>query len=336
MASLKTKFSVGLFLIAGIGVVIIGVIWLGMSHYFEKGRFLTAYFDESVQGLDKDSPVKYRGVYVGRVHSIGVAPDGKLIEVVLLIESEYQSNPNTRDVVAKLKSVGITGLMFIELEQLGEKPPDVAPPFAFAPPFPAIPTRASEIDKLFKGIEDIIELFRALDAGTISAQLTQALRNVNRTIDDAQVDKLAADIRESILKFKAMVEPEPFQHMIAKIDSAADSVDKMAVNADGGIDEIRRTVDGLDNVISASGEDIRAITADLKGTAEQINLAMQAATGMLSNTEHQLNAVQRQLIATLQRLERTTDTMNRFLEHIANQPSQLVFGEPQPEKPGLP
>jgi ABC-type transporter Mla subunit MlaD len=63
---------------------------------------------------------------------------------------------------------------------------------------------------------------------------------------------------------------------------------------------------------------------------------MQAATGMLSNTEHQLNAVQRQLIATLQRLERTTDTMNRFLEHIANQPSQLVFGEPQPEKPGLP
>lgn len=336
MASLKTKFSVGLFLIVGMAVVVTAVIWLGMSHYLEKGRLLAAYFDESVQGLDKDSPVKYRGVYIGRVHSIGVAPDGRLIEVVLLIESEFQSEHNTRDVVAKLKSVGITGLMFIELEQLGDKPPDVAPPFAFDSPYPVIPTRASEIDKLFKGIDDIIELFRALDAGTISAQLTQALRKVNQSIDDAQIDRLASDINTSILKFQKMVEPEPFQRMIAKIDNAAESVDKMAVNADGGIDAIRRTVNGLDNVITASGQDIRNITTDLKHTAEHINRAMQTAAGMLSHTERQLNTVQGQLIATLERVARATDTMNRFLEHIASQPSQLMFGEPQPEKPGLP
>ena len=88
MATLRTKFSVGLFLIVGLAIVIVGIVWLGMSNYFEKGRFFVAYFDESVQGLDKDSPVKYRGVYIGRVHRIGVAPDEKLIEVVMKIESE--------------------------------------------------------------------------------------------------------------------------------------------------------------------------------------------------------------------------------------------------------
>jgi phospholipid/cholesterol/gamma-HCH transport system substrate-binding protein len=336
MASLKTKFSVGLFLICGMAVIITGIIWLGMSHYLEEGRLLVAYFDESVQGLDKDSPVKYRGVHIGRVHQIGVAPDSKLIEVVLLIESETLPQQYSRDVVAKLKSVGITGLMFIELEQIGGKAPDVAPPFVFDPPYPVIPTRASEIAKLFKGIEDIIELFRALDADTISTQLTQALKKVNQTIDDAQLTVLVSDVRTSVLKFQQLVEPAPFKGMVDSIDRAADSVNKMADNADGGIHEIRKTVHGLDSVISASGNDIQQITADLRTTAEQIKLAMQAATALLNNTDRQINSVQRQIMVTLQRMERATNTMNRFLDQVASQPSQLVFGEPKPEKPGLP
>lgn len=335
MASIKTKFSVGLFLICGIAVIIIGVIWLGMSHYFEEGHFWMTYFDESVQGLDIDSPVKYRGVRIGRVHKINVAPDGKLIEVMLLIESKIQPQQDKQDIVAKLKSVGITGLMFIELEQVGDKSPDVSPPFAFEAPYPVIPTRTSEIAKLFKGIEDIIELFRALDADTISAQLTHALKKVNQTIDDAQLSELVSDVRTSVIKFQQMVEPTTFKRMINSIDGAANSVNQMADNADVGIDDIRQTVHGLDRVISDSGEDVRQITADLRATAEQIKLAMQTAKTLLGNTDRQIVTVQRQIVVTLQRMEQTTNTMNRFLNQIANQPSQLVFGAPLPEKPGL-
>ncbi len=336
MASIKTKFSVGLFLIIGIAVAIIGVIWLGMSHYFEEGRYLVAYFDESVQGLDKDSPVKYRGVHIGRVQEIRVAPDGRLIEVIMLIESEIQPKQDTKDIVAKLKSVGITGLMFIELEQLGGRPPDVAPPFEFTPPYPVLPTRASEIAKLFKGIEDVIELFRALDADAITDQLTRALQTVNKTIEGARIETLVSDVRDSVNKFQEMVEPAPFRQMLASIDEAADSVEKMADNADNGIHDIRQAVNGLDGVISDSGNDIRQITADLSATAEQIKVAVQTATGLLSHTDRELVSVQQQIIVTLQRIEHATNTMNRFLELVSSQPSQLVFGKPQPEKPSLP
>ena len=166
MASLKTKFSVGLFLICGIIVVIIGIIWLGMSNYLEKGRLFVAYYDESVQGLDVDSPVKYRGVHIGRVHTIGVAPDGKMIEVVLKIESDIKPKDDAQNLVAQLKSVGITGLMFIELEQKQADDRDL-PTLSFKPEYPVISTRPSEISKFFQGIEDIFNLFRALDANTI-------------------------------------------------------------------------------------------------------------------------------------------------------------------------
>ena len=114
MASVKTKLAVGLFVVAGFIMVIFAVIWLGMSNYLEKGKFYVAYFDESVQGLDRDSPVKYRGVSIGKVYSIGVAPDANLIEVVLKIETGLKLD---KSIVAQLKSVGITGIMFVELEK---------------------------------------------------------------------------------------------------------------------------------------------------------------------------------------------------------------------------
>ena len=61
MASQKTKFAVGLFVAGGLACVVLVVIWLGMSRFLEKGQFYVTYFDESIQGLVVDSPVKYRG-----------------------------------------------------------------------------------------------------------------------------------------------------------------------------------------------------------------------------------------------------------------------------------
>ena len=58
-------------------VVVVFILWLGMVQYFQEGRKYVAFFDESVQGLQKDSAVKYRGVDIGRVEDIRVAPDGR-------------------------------------------------------------------------------------------------------------------------------------------------------------------------------------------------------------------------------------------------------------------
>ena len=111
MASQRTKYTVGLFLIFGIGIALLAFIWLGMSRFLQKGHYYATYFNESVQGLDKDAPVKYRGVSIGRVDSIEVAPDARLIEVILKIETGQKLD---NDIVAQLSPVGITGGMIIE------------------------------------------------------------------------------------------------------------------------------------------------------------------------------------------------------------------------------
>ena len=127
MASIKTKLVVGIFVMIGFALASVAIIWLGMSNYLEKGTYCVAYFDESVQGLDKDSPVKYRGVSIGRVESINVAPDETLIQVVMKIRKGLKLEIILENVVAQLKAIGITGIMFIELDRKKPLEPDRSP-----------------------------------------------------------------------------------------------------------------------------------------------------------------------------------------------------------------
>ena len=68
-------FAVGSFVLGGLVLVVVALLSFRSLHLFSKpGRFV-AYFNESVQGLDVGSPVKLRGVRVGRVAAIRVDYD---------------------------------------------------------------------------------------------------------------------------------------------------------------------------------------------------------------------------------------------------------------------
>jgi len=316
-------------LIVGVAVIVVGVVWLGLSNYLEEGRFFVAYFDESVQGLDKDSPVKYRGVHIGRVQQIGVAPDERLIEVVMKIEGDLQPQRANDVIVAQLKSVGITGLMFIELERKHNSERLVYPPADFEPPYPVLPTRPSEISKLFKGIEDVFAIFRSLDTQTISNELVAALKKINRSIDEAKIDQMAADLQVTLKSVQQLVASEKTDRIMRSFEQTAVSLNRMALNADGGISEIRETVSRLENVIDTSGGDLQQVTADLKR-------AMEAAALLLENTDRKVDSMQGEILVTLDRIEKAGDTLNRFLDRVAANPSHIVFGGAPVEKPAAP
>ena len=53
----------------------------------------------------------------------------------------------------------------------------------------------------------------------------------------------------------------------------------------------------------------------------------------LEGTDSKIDSLQRQASTTLDRIEQATDTLNRFLDRLANQPSQVIFSAPVPDKP---
>ncbi|MDR1145260.1 MAG: MlaD family protein [Verrucomicrobiales bacterium] len=68
-------FRIGLFVIGGLLILLLGVFALGAKSWFEpKIRFET-YFDGAIGGINLGSPVKFRGVPLGKVTRIDFTPN---------------------------------------------------------------------------------------------------------------------------------------------------------------------------------------------------------------------------------------------------------------------
>ena len=81
MATGTNHYKLGLFVLLGLTLSLAVVVTLGARNWNEESVHYVTYFDESVQGLELGSPVKFRGVSVGRVSGIGIAPDQRHVQV---------------------------------------------------------------------------------------------------------------------------------------------------------------------------------------------------------------------------------------------------------------
>jgi phospholipid/cholesterol/gamma-HCH transport system substrate-binding protein len=81
----ENEFAVGVVVIAALAVVVGGALWLSGAHFGKTEETVTARF-RTVGGLGVGNPVVLRGVRVGRVEAIRLAP-GSWVEADLKIYS---------------------------------------------------------------------------------------------------------------------------------------------------------------------------------------------------------------------------------------------------------
>ena len=243
MARQKTNLIIGLFVILGVVMGVVAIIWVGATSYFQKGTTYISYFDESVQGLQLNSAVKFRGVDVGLVESIRVAPDNRHIGVVMKINMRDDLQKNS---VAQLKSAGITGIMFVELDLRKPGEPDFSPKIDFPSEYPIIASRPSEMQRLVAGANEIVEKFNQIDAKGISDQLIATTKALEELIKGKQITSI-----------------------LARVDAAAGNLDRLTARADKILGEA-----GLDKTMAEAREAIKGAQAMLATINDQV-LAMQ-------------------------------------------------------------
>jgi phospholipid/cholesterol/gamma-HCH transport system substrate-binding protein len=322
MASQKTKFVVGLFLVCGIGIALLAFIWLGMSRYFEKGRFYVTYFNESVQGLDKDSPVKYRGVSVGRVHSIGVAPDSKLVKVVLKIETGMVLDIN---MVAQLKSVGITGSVFIELDQKKRDEPDRSPPLSFPSEYPIVASKPSELGEILRGIDEILNKIKALDLEGITVKIKSNLDTIEKTVQEANVKGLSRKVERSLDQLNQILDGHQWDKILASTQDTIREANAFFVKGNA-------TLTHAENAFSKASEIISDKQQTIREALENINKVIERSASLTAGADETFSHLRKNLLVSAQNLERASENLNRFLEILAEQPSQLILGDAPPRR----
>lgn len=115
---MQTKINflkIGTFVIVLFVLMLIFIFWLGKYAFVvTKQDAYTIYFKESVSGLNIDSPVKFKGVQVGKVENISINP--KNSEEIKIKISVIENTPIKKDNYATLGTLGLTGLKYIELK----------------------------------------------------------------------------------------------------------------------------------------------------------------------------------------------------------------------------
>ncbi len=199
MSSQSEKFKIGLFVTTSVLVGVAFVIWLGASRWFQVSNKVVAYFTESVQGLETGSPVKFRGVSVGRVYDINMAPDAQHVEVVMSLDSNFNIS---QDLGVKMNLLGITGQKYLEMERYEKDTRRLQPKMAFDPPYPVITTYPSDIQEFGNALDNLFQKVKTVDLARVSDNLVRVTAKLDKLLSDSKVQSLPTEISETVNEFK--------------------------------------------------------------------------------------------------------------------------------------
>jgi len=323
MPSLRQKFSVGLFVIISGSLIVFFMLLLGLSDFFQEGRRYAAYFEESIKGLNPGAEATYRGVEIGRVESVSVAPDGELVEVIIRIDPKVN---NITDMVAMIQTAGITGIMHIEFQIQAPDEKIEPPELTFEPKYPVIATRPSDMSRMIVGVNEIINNLKEVRITEISEQAEATLENFNRILVELKIDEISTGLRETIEKTNAILDKQDWDEIRASLLETSKRINALAEQSD-------KTVSRVDTFLEKNKEPIEKSIADAGKAADNASRFFDQASGTLSDTETRLEKYDQKLTVIVDDLQQAAYNLNRVLDQLSNHPSQFLFGHPVPSKP---
>ncbi|HEX5649913.1 MAG TPA: MlaD family protein [Steroidobacteraceae bacterium] len=247
--------TVALFALACIVAAVAFVWWYSGRGDRRDYDTYEIYFEGTVSGLSKGSPVRYLGVDVGRVLSLAVdRQDPGRVKVVADIDAMAPVSGATQ---AKLGFLGLTGLLYIDLQQNAKASPTRRLPKGER--YPVIAARKGSIEASAERLPEILgqaseimarieRLLADKNVDAISATLAnleEATERLPATLADAQA--LAADLR----KISAST-LELTQRASSTIQTAEPDLRAALVNARVASEKFALAADGVDRLINAN------------------------------------------------------------------------------------
>ncbi len=314
MALGTNHWKLGLFVIIGTGLALAALVVFGARSWNEKTVAYVAFFDESVQGLDVGSPVKFRGVTIGLVAAIEVAPDRRHVQVALELSVEQLDrlslsslrNPNSgfaaqSKLRVQLAQTGITGVKFILLDFFdGTGGPPL--PLPFPAPRNTIPTTPSTMknleDSLVRAANQFPDIARAL-LGTVT--------KLNDFLDSVEKERL----------------PERAGKTLAVADAAMNELKdqvrdlragELSAHAAKDLALLEQTLQGVDRVLARLESD-KGLVQSAERVADSVGEVARGA-----------RAVGPEVELTLREIRGAARSLKRFTETLERDPDMLLKG----------
>jgi phospholipid/cholesterol/gamma-HCH transport system substrate-binding protein len=319
MAAPENHWKLGLFVVSAIAATFATVAVIGARSMKKEVSVYMSYFDESVQGLEVGSPIKFRGVTVGTVGKIEVAPDHRHVA----IESELGTEELTRlgldraagptltgdartlqmasDLRIQLASSGLTGVKFLQLDFFDpvQYPPPTLP---FPAPDNVIPTAPSTM----KNLEDLVTRVanRLPEIVDKTASILGGVEEITLAVADTQLPQHVAETLQAI------------DGIIVTTRRQIDRVDVSSLSREAtlAIVNVRDAVKRLDGFIVGLGRK-RGLIA-----------SMTRASDAVGGSAGEVVGVGASLTETLVSIQDTARSIRRFTDALEQDPDMLLKG----------
>lgn len=307
MAAPTNRWKLGLFVVASALLGLLAVAFLAQRALYKETVTYTSYFDESVTGLETGSPVNFRGVTVGNISVIDIAPDRRHVEIsyalgVRLLKrlglAESQGRETTLTIPDALRvqiaSTGLTGAKVLQLDFFDAHDTPPPPDLPFPIPEKYIPATPSTMKNLEHAVVTAIDSLPRLtdELGRVLSTVEVVLLDVQRrdlpgrtAATLANVNLLVTDLHHAVNDLKLAELSSESRQAMASLNK---SLTKAQVTLDhvngeqGLLASVQRTSDSLGDVAVSTrtlGPELQETVRDLREAAGSFRQLMQALEG---------------------------------------------------------
>jgi phospholipid/cholesterol/gamma-HCH transport system substrate-binding protein len=241
--------AVGAFVLLVIAMALSFVFWYTDQQDKRTYQRYEIYFPGSVSGLTAGSPVRYLGVDVGKVVRIMLDPQQrKTVQVIADIDSTAPIDDRTR---ASLSLQGVTGLLFVDLEQ--DPKAESTGVLAQGQRYPIIRSRRSDFDVLLSNLPEL------------TTHLVELADHFNQIFSDANVRSLKATLEN------ARLASERLPDTVREAQQLLVEVRRTAQEVQGTVAELRGLITEGSPDLEATFANIRQISDNLAKTTTRLN-----------------------------------------------------------------
>jgi paraquat-inducible protein B len=353
MSARANFFKIGLFVIGATAALAFLLVLLGAGKLFQSKIVMETYFDESVQGLDLGSKVKYRGVIVGEVKSIGftytryqldlpMAQRLRYVMVEATILPRLIGGRGTATDTLKVETVkeevgkglrvrmapqGITGTSYLEIDYVDpDKNPIIDVPWQ--PDNLYIPSARATVTQFVEAASEIVDQLRKIDLDAIATNLNTLLVTTNNRVGAVDSGGISNQTKQVLAKLGTKLDQLP--------------MDKLGNESSSLLTELRTTNRQLQAILNDPAwkqlpGNTDAAVAQFRKLVDDPNFALSLAH--LENTLARLDRISgggdADLRATIDNLRQITENLRVITENAKRYPSQLILGAPPEPAKGI-
>lgn len=275
------------------------VYWYTDSYDRRSYERYEIYFEGTVTGLARGAAVQYLGVSVGRVVTMRVdRREPGRVQVIADIDS---GTPISTHTVAQLTLQGVTGLLYIDLNDNPENRKVSAPvPSERYPVIPSVrsnfdvfvsslPSLAGQAARILERVERLLSDRNVTAVGNTLGSIEQASGELPRTLRDVQ--GLVTELRATTREISAAAES-----MRAVTDQAGPQVTASIAQVRTIAENLARTTTRLDRFLADSQRDLGSFTRDGLPEFERLLHDSRAAANEFRELSRSLRADPSQLI----------------------------------------